>query len=348
LLIIAIAVAGFLWQREAVQEAVLNQIGGLVGAQGQTFVAGLLENASHPAQGIFATIVGIITLLFGALGAFNELHYALNTVWEVEEEKVTGFWNSIKNLIIQRFLSFAMILGIAFLLLVSLVISTGLSAVGTWIGSILPFQELILQIINLVISIAFITVLFALIFKYLPDAEIAWKDVWVGAFFTAVLFSIGKTLIGLYLGSSAVATSFGAAGSLVILLLWIYYSAQILFFGAEFTQVYANRLGSRIVVEGKAQTEAEGVGAQTPHREPVHQPRTTGKVGKQTVQRQIIPVTAPTHYVDERIEKENEQTGRFILGLMMTSFLTGIATTVFGFKNTKKPKSHIEVESKKD
>jgi len=199
----------------------------------------------------------------------------------------------------------------------------------------------------LLISIAIITLLFALIFKYLPDAEIAWRDVWVGAFVTAVLFTLGKTLIGLYLGSSAVANSFGAAGSLVILLLWIYYSAQILFFGAEFTQVYANRLGSRIVVEGKAQTEAEGTGASTPSREPVRQPRTRGKAGKQTVQRQIIPVTAPTHDLDERIEKENEQTGRFILGLMVTSFLTGIATTVFGLKNTNKPKTQIEVESKK-
>jgi hypothetical protein len=168
--------------------------------------------------------------------------------------------------------------------------------------------------------------LFALIFKYLPDAEIAWRDVWVGAFFTALLFSIGKTLIGLYLGSSAVATTFGAAGSLVILLLWIYYSAQILFFGAEFTQVYANRLGSRIVVEGHEQATA---GQPPPFREPVRKPR------KQTVQRQIIPVTAPTYHVDERIERENEQTGKFILGLMTASFLTGIMTSV-GLKRTKK------------
>jgi membrane protein len=345
LLVIAIAVAGLLWQRDAVQESVLNQIGGLVGAQGQTFVAGLLESASHPAQGVLATIIGIITLLFGALGAFNELHNALNTVWEVEEEKVTGLWNSIKKLIIQRFLSFAMILGIGFLLLVSLIVSTGLSALGTWIGSVLPFQELILQIINLLISIVFITVLFALIFKYLPDAEIAWRDVWVGAFVTAVLFSLGKTLIGLYLGSSAVATTFGAAGSLVILLLWIYYSAQLLFFGAEFTQVYANRLGSRIVVEGHAQTNAEGL--PTTQRESVRQSPTTKKVGKPAVQRQIIPVTASTHHMDERIEKENEQTGRFILGLMLTSFVTGIMSTVFGLKGAKKPHTHIEVESKK-
>lgn len=327
LLVIAIAVAGFLWQRDAVQQAVLDQIGGLVGAQGQTFVASLLDSANHPAQGVFATIVGIVTLLFGALGAFNELHNALNTIWGFEEERVQGIWNSIQKLIIQRFLSFAMILGIAFLLLVSLIISAALTAFGTWIGGLLPFQEIILQIINLIITIAFVTVLFALIFKFLPDAEIAWRDVWVGAFVTAVLFSVGKTLISLYLGSSAVATSFGAAGSLVILLLWIYYSAQILFFGAEFTQVYANQLGSQIAAEGNEQA---ATGQQTPFHEPARKPR------KQSAQRQIIPVTAPIHYVDERIEKENEQTSRFILGLMTASFLTGIMTTIFGYKKTKK------------
>ena len=326
LLLIAIAVAGFLWQRGVVQQAVLNQIGGLVGAQGQTFVASLLDSASRPGQGIFATIIGILTLLFGALGAFNELHNALNVVWDVEEEKVQGLWNSIRKLIIERFLSFAMILVIGFLLLVSLVVSTALTAVGTWVGGLLPFQDVILQIINLVISILFLTVLFAFIFKYLPNAKIAWRDVWVGAFVTALLFSIGKTLIGLYLGSSAVGTTFGAAGSLVIILLWIYYSAQILFFGAEFTQVYANRLGSRIVVKGHEQATP---GQPTPVRESVRRSR------KPTAQRQIIPVTAPTYHIDERIERENEQTGKFILGLMTASFLTGIMTSV-GLKRTKK------------
>jgi len=322
LLVIAIAVAGLIWQRDAVQAQVLDQIGGLVGAQGQTFVAGLLDSASHPAEGILATLIGVITLLFGALGAFNELHNALNTVWEVEEEKVQGLWNSIKKLIIQRFLSFAMILGIGFMLLVSLMVSTGISALGTWVSSVLPFHEIILQLINLVISIAIITLLFGLIFKVLPDAEIAWRDVWVGAFVTAILFSIGKTLIGLYLGSSAVSTSFGAAGSLVILLLWIYYSAQILFFGAEFTQVYANQLGSKIVPEGQAAT--------------TQAQQTTPKTKGRPIQQPVIPVTAPTKQVDERIERENQQTARVIFGLMSASFITGILTTIFGLKNKSK------------
>jgi membrane protein len=263
-------------------------------------------------------------LLFGALGVFNALHEALNTIWEVKEEETEGIWNSIKKVIVNRFLSFTMVLGIGFMLLVSLVISAAISALGTWIGELLPFQEVILQIINLVISIAVITVFFGLIFKVLPDADVAWRDVWIGAFFTAVLFSIGRTLIGLYLGSSAVASSFGAAGSLVVLLLWIYYSAQILFFGAEFTQVYANQFGSRIVPEGQFSKTA---------------PVSTSAPGGQTKVpgRAIIPVTAePVFETNPKIERENEQTARFILGLMGASFLSGIAATIFGLKNRNK------------
>ena len=319
MLVIVIAVAALIWQREAVQESVMNQIGGLVGAQGAEFVSSLLTSASNPAQGIVATIIGIITLLFGALGVFNELHNALNTIWEVKEERTEGFWNTIKKVIVDRFLSFTMILGIGFMLLVSLVISAGISATEEVLASVLPFHELILQIINLIISIGVITLFFALIFKLLPDADVAWRDVWVGAFFTAAFFSLGKTLIGLYLGSSAIASSYGAAGSLVLLLVWIYYSAQILFFGAEFTQVYANKFGSKILPEGQeARAHTESIGA-----------RNTG--------RQIIPVTsAPIYEMNPQIERENQQTARFILGLMSASFITGIMTTIFGFKKKRK------------
>lgn len=312
MLVIAIAVAGLIWERNAVQAAVMSQIGGLVGSQGSEFVAGLLEGASNPREGIAATIIGLITLLFGALGVFNALHAALNAIWDAKEEPTKGIWNSIRKVIVDRFLSFTMILGIGFMLLVSLVISTAISAFGTWIGGLFPFQEFILQIINLVISIGVITVFFALIFKVLPDADVAWRDVWIGAFFTAILFSIGKTLIGLYLGSSAVASSFGAAGSLVLLLLWIYYSAQILFFGAEFTQVYANQFGSRIVPEGQAATAG---------------PTSTA----------IIPVTsAPIYEMNPRIERENRQTARVITGLMGVSFITGVLASIFGLKNRQK------------
>ncbi len=322
LLVIVIAVAGLIWQQDAVQSSVMNQIQGLAGAEGSEFVSGLLTSASNPAQGIVATIIGIITLLFGALGVFNELHNALNTIWEVKEEKVEGFWNSIKKVIFSRFLSFTMILGIGFMLLVSLVITAGISATEEMLASVLPFHELILQIINLVLSIAVITLFFALVFKFLPDAEIAWRDVWVGAFFTAVLFSLGKTLIGLYLGSSAIASSYGAAGSLVLLLVWIYYSAQILFFGAEFTQVYANQLGSKIGPEGQAATTPLGPGTSTG----------TGRTG-----REIVPMTsAPVYEMNPRIERENQQTARFIAGLMTASFISGIMTTIFGFKKKRK------------
>jgi membrane protein len=323
MLVIVIAVAGLIWQRDAVQLAVMNQIGGLVGTQGAEFVGSLLNSASNPAQGIIATIIGIFTLLFGALGVFNALHEALNTIWEVKEEETKGIWNSIKKVILDRFLSFTMILGIGFMLMVSLVISAGITAIGTWFGGLFPFSEIILQLINLVISMIVITVFFALIFKVLPDADIAWRDVWIGAFFTAVLFSFGKTLIGLYLGSSAVASSFGAAGSLVLLLLWIYYSAQILFFGAEFTQVYANQLGSRIVPEERPVTTRT-----TPIPNPLGITKGTSKA--------IIPVTSASSYeMNPKIERENQQTARFIIGLMSASFITGIVTTIFGLKRKR-------------
>jgi membrane protein len=257
LLVIAIAVAGFLWQRDAVEAQVMRQIQGLVGVEGATFVAELLKSAGNPAEGIVATIFGVITLLFGALGVFNELHNSLNVIWEVKPDKQEGFWRTVKKAIIDRFLSFTMVLVIGFMLLVSLVISAGLSATQELLGNTFPIPEIFLQLLNLVISIGVITILFAMIYKYLPDVEIPWRYVWLGAFVTAILFSLGKMLIGLYLGNSAVASSFGAAGSLVLLLVWIYYSAQILFFGAEFTQVYANIYSPTIIIPENEEVNAQ-------------------------------------------------------------------------------------------
>jgi uncharacterized BrkB/YihY/UPF0761 family membrane protein len=213
-----------------------------------------------------------------------------------------------------------MILGIGFLLLVSLVISAGLSAVQETVGNAVPISEILLQIANLVISIGVITVLFALIFKFLPDAEIAWRDVWLGAFVTALLFSLGKFLIGLYLGNSAVASSFGAAGSLVLLLVWIYYSAQILFFGAEFTQVYANNYGSKIVPEVE-QTD-----------QPVATPQARRKPVRQTEPQLGIPAASAISARESKLEQKNRQTARVFVGLMAASFFTGILTTIFGLK----------------
>src|SRR5215216_2096545 len=321
MLLIIIAVTGFFWSQDVVQSQVLNQIEGLVGAEGRTFVSDLLTSASNPAKGIVATIVGIITLLFGALGVFNELHNALNTIWEVKEEETKGFLQSIKKIIFSRLLSFTMILGIGFLLLVSLVISAGLSAVQETIGNAIPVSEILLQLVNLVISIGVITVLFALIFKFLPDAEIAWRDVWLGAFVTAILFSLGKFLIGIYLGNSSVTSSFGAAGSLVLLLVWIYYSAQILFFGAEFTQVYANNYGSRIVSEAAEYTSPSGKSV-LPSRTPT----------KEFKPQLVIPAASAINARQNNLEEENSQTARVFVGLMIASFFTGILTTIFGFR----------------
>jgi membrane protein len=214
-----------------------------------------------------------------------------------------------------------MILGIGFLLLVSLVISAGLSAVQNTLGNAFPLSEFIWQMINLVVSIGVITLLFALIYKVLPDAEIAWRDVWLGGFVTAVLFSLGKFLIGLYLGNSAVASSFGAAGSLVLLLVWIYYSAQILFFGAEFTQVYANNYGSKILPEGEEAAAPSG------------KVLSSGRTPARQFRPQLaIPAASAITAREERTEKENSQTARVFVGLMVVSFFTGILTTIMGFR----------------
>src|SRR5919108_29232 len=251
LLVIVIAITGLIWQADVVRMQILSQVRELIGPEGADFIANLISSRGEPAEGIVALLIGIIALLFGALGVFNELHNSLNIIWNVNVEKPKGFWQSLKKVIIDRLLSFTMILGIGFLLLVSLVITAGLSATQKTIGNAFPIPELVLQIVNLVISIGVITVLFALLFKFLPDIKIGWRDVWMGAFVTSLLFSLGKTVIGIYLGNSAVASTFGAAGSLILLLLWIYYSAQILFFGAEFTQVYANTSGSMPTPQGK-------------------------------------------------------------------------------------------------
>ena len=321
LLVIVIAVTGLFWQQQAVQEQVMSQIQGLVGTEGARFVSDLLTSASNPARGVTATIIGIITLVLGALGVFNELHNSLNIIWNVEEEETKGFLLTVKKIILDRFLSFTMILGIGFLLLVSLVISAGLSAVQTSVGNAIPLSEIVLQILNLVISIGVITVLFALLYKFLPDAEIAWRDVGLGAFVTAIFFSLGKFLIGLYLGNSAIASSFGAAGSLVLLLVWIYYSAQILFFGAEFTQVYANNYGSKIVAEGEEAASPSGKST-----------RPGSKSTDEIRPKLAIPAATAISFRKDRLEKENQQTARVFVGLMAASFFSGIVTTILGLR----------------
>lgn len=247
LLVLIIAIAGLVGGQEAAQTQTMAQVQDLLGVDGRDFVQGMIESASRPATGLTATLIGAVTLLFGALGVFGELQNSLNTIWEVKPKPASGLLDGIKRFVVKRLMSFTMVLGVGFLLLASLVISAAVSAFAGYIGARWPLADFWLEVIHFTISFLVVTLLFAMIFKFLPEIKIAWKDVWLGAAVTSILFSLGKFLIGLYLGRSEVGNTFGAAGSLAILLIWIYYSAQILFFGAEFTQVYANRYGSKIV-----------------------------------------------------------------------------------------------------
>jgi len=235
--------------QEAAQGEILAQFRSLIGEEGGKAVQEMIQNASaKPETGGFAAAIGLVTLLFGASGVFGQLQTSLNAVWGVEPKPGRGVMGMIKD----RVLSFGFILVIGFLLLVSLALTTVLAVAGKWFGGILPFGEAFAHGIEFIVSFGVVTVLFAMIFKYLPDAKVAWRDVWIGAALTALLFTIGKFVLGLYLGKSSVGSSFGAAGSLIVLLLWVYYSSQILFFGAEFTQVYANRFGSQVEPEDDA------------------------------------------------------------------------------------------------
>lgn len=241
LFIIIVFIASFWLDKTAVQGDLLNEVGTLVGKQGAEAMASLLRTAVPHSQGVVASAVAIGTLLVTATGVFIELQSDLNTIWGVEPRPGFGVWGFIKD----RLLSFAMVLGIGFLLLVSLIVSAGLQAALKYFGTAAPGQSFVWVVLNGAISFVVITLLFALIFKVLPDVRIAWRDVWVGAATTAFLFTAGKFLIGLYLGQSAAISAYGAAGSIVLILLWVYYSAQILFFGAELTQAYANQFGAR-------------------------------------------------------------------------------------------------------
>jgi membrane protein len=256
LLIIAISIAGFVLGEEAAKGQIFEQLRILIGDQGARSIQDVVQSANaRPAAGLFAGIMGVVTLIGGASGVFGQLQTSLNIIWGVEPRPGLGITGFLKN----RFLSFSFILAIGFLLLVSLLLSAAITFISKWVGGISTTTELLVQCINIVLSLGVTTMLFALIFKYLPAAKIAWRDVWVGAVLTAVLFSIGKFGLGIYLGASSVGSSFGAAGSLILLLVWVYYSSQILFFGAEFTQVYANRFGSHVQPSANAVATASSV-----------------------------------------------------------------------------------------
>ena len=245
-IIVAIGIAGLVFGPEAVRGQIVHQVDDLIGLEGGRAVQALLQGASNHSAGVLATVIGSITFLLGATGAFLELQYALNTIWRVAP-KATA---SLRDFLVQRLVSFGLVVAIGFLLMVSLAVSAALAAFSGWLNASVPGMAFVWMAVNLVISIGVTTVLFALVYKVLPDVHLDWPDVWTGALMTSVLFAIGKTVIGLYIGHSSTASSYGAAGSVVVLLLWVYYSAQIVLFGAELTRAYtATRRGAPKPVE---------------------------------------------------------------------------------------------------
>lgn len=244
LLIVAVAIAGFVFGPDAARGRIAEQLQQMFGPQAAGAIQALIASAHRPSAGMTATVVGLCTLLLGATGVFLQIQDAFNAIWHVKPKQTYGFWDTVRA----RFLSFAMVLGVGFILTVSLILSALLAAATTYLGDALPGSTLLWHLLEFGSSFLVICLLFAMLFKYLPDAAVEWRDVWVGAASTSALFSLGKYLIGLYLGRSSIASAYGAAGSLVVLLLWVYYAAQILYFGAELTRVYSEKYGSRAVV----------------------------------------------------------------------------------------------------
>jgi len=243
LVIISIAIAGFVFGQDSARHEIVFQVGSLIGPRGAEAVQSILENASQDNTSAIASIVGIVTLLYGATGVFTQLQEAFDQIWGVAPKPERGL---VRGFIEDRILSFTLVVGIGFLLLVSLIVSALLSGLSRYIGGFITEQETALRVGEIVISFFVFMMLFALTYKVVPRVKVAWRDVWLGGAISSFLLSLSKFLIGLYLGNSSIATTYGAAGSLVVVLLWVYISAQILFFGAEFTQVYARRHGSQI------------------------------------------------------------------------------------------------------
>jgi len=239
--VIALAIAGFCFGQQAASRELFGQINQLIGKEGGEAIQSMVSAANKGRTGFFATSIAVATLLVASTGVFAQLQNSLNHFWRVQP--LPG--QSVRNFLRHRLLSFAMVLGIGFLLLVSLVVNAGLSALGTFLSQRLTEREMMLEIANSLVSLAAITVLFTMIFKILPDVKIAWRDVWLGGFITAILFNGGKFLIGLYIARSSITSVYGAVGSLIIILAWVYYSALILFFGAQLTRMYANHFGTK-------------------------------------------------------------------------------------------------------
>lgn len=278
LLVLAIGVAALAFGAEAAREAVLTQLSKLLGETGGEGLAALLTGADRERVGIIGTIVGGLLLVVSAGAVFAQLKEALNRIWEVEAKKARGWKAKVWKALRKNLLSFAGVFGTGFLLLVSLVISAALAALGDYFTAAFPAAELVFQVLNIVVSLAVIGLVFAAMFKFLPDARVAWRDVLVGGVITAVLFLVGQIAIGYYLGAGPMSARYGVAGAMLIVLLWVYYSSMIVFFGAQLTQVYANRYGSHVresrdarpladaIVEEQSDPEKEGAEKKRPAR----------------------------------------------------------------------------------
>jgi membrane protein len=275
LLILLIAVAGLVFGKEAAQGQLFSEIRNMMGSDGAKAIEEMVANAAKPASGVVASLIGLAMLVFGASSVASELRASLNTIWNQPQDPNAG----IKELVKERSYALVVVLGCGFLLLVSLAISSLVAGAGKVATGWLPFSETVLHVLNMTISVAVISLVFAFLFKYLPDVKIEWRDVMLGAVVTAILFTLGKFLIGMYLGKASFSSTYGAAGSLVIVLVWVYYSAQIFFFGAEFTQVYACEHGSdplcsRRERESTAQAGGKAFPPPPPSRkaaEPIHE-----------------------------------------------------------------------------
>ena len=278
LLVIIIFIASLVFDEKMVQGALFGQVGGLIGEKGAEAIQSALTASNPQKQGMIASVLAVLMLIVTSTGLFIELQTALNRIWDVETKPGQGLKGFIKN----RLISFAMIVAIGFLLVVSLVVSAAISILSEYFSTLVPGLDVLWTIINLALSLAVITALFAMVFKVLPDVKVAWRDVWIGAALTAFLFTAGKFLLGLYLGKNATVSAYGAAGSVVLILLWVYYSAQILFFGAEFTQVYANRYGTQLEPKPHAQwaeKKSTPTSRKVPKRGRVPEIQSTGRQG---------------------------------------------------------------------
>ena len=254
ILLIVIAIAGLAFGREAAQNAISHQLTGLMGQQTADVLQSAVASAAGKTSGIFATVIGIATLIATASGVFGEMQSSLNAIWKTEAKPT-----NLSRLIQARAISLGLVGALGFLLIVSLTVSAGLTAFSEYLNTFMPIGKVILSVLNLIVSLALLSVLFAAIYKILPDRKLEWRDVLIGSLVTAGLFTVGKSLIGWYLGSSAVGSTYGAAGGLIVLLLWVYYSVQVFLLGAEFTKVYADRHGSK-------QDQPIGTGSRTTDR----------------------------------------------------------------------------------